>query len=176
MLVHEVYSLSTPVLVLNLDYQPVNICTVRRALTLVIKGKADTLEANRGTIRTCQKSFSKPSIIRLSHLVKRPYAKRKLTKREILLRDSHTCQYCGKKGRYLTMDHVKPRIQGGKQTWDNIVSACSNCNHKKAGRTPSQARMLLLKKPRAPYASPYYVLHGRTIFDEWKPFMSWETN
>lgn len=147
MLVHEVYSLSTPVLVLNLDYQPVNICTVRRALTLVIKGKADTLEANRGTIRTCQKSFSKPSIIRLSHLVKRPYAKRKLTKREILLRDSHTCQYCGKKGRCLTMDHVKPRIQGGKQTWDNIVSACSNCNHKKAGRTPSQARMLLLKKP-----------------------------
>jgi 5-methylcytosine-specific restriction endonuclease McrA len=107
-------------------------------------------------------------------MVKRPFVKRKLSKKEVLLRDRHTCQYCGQRNLELTMDHVRPRRQGGQQTWGNIVSACIPCNHRKAGRTPREAGMRLLKTPKAPYPSPYYVLHGRTILDEWKKFIPWE--
>ncbi len=125
-------------------------------------------------MRSATQVFDLPCIIRLVYMVKRPFVKRKLSKKEVLLRDRHTCQYCGLRNLELTMDHVRPRRLGGKQTWENIVSACIPCNHRKAGRTPYQAGMKLLKAPKAPYPSPYYVLHGRTILDEWKKFIPWE--
>ena len=166
--------LSAPVLVLNLDYQPINICNARRALLLMIKGKAEFLANGRGEAHSPREVFALPSVIRLAYLVKRPFSKRKLSKKEVLLRDRHTCQYCGKRTRVLTLDHVIPRRQRGIQSWENIVSACIPCNHRKAGRTPVQAGMTLLKRPRAPYPSPYYVLHDRPILEEWRPFIPWE--
>ena len=166
--------LSSPVLVLNLNYEPINVCKARRALLLIFRGKAELLENGRGQVRSATQVFDLPCIIRLVYMVKRPFVKRKLSKKEVLLRDRHTCQYCGQRNIELTMDHVRPRRQGGKQTWENIVSACIPCNHRKAGRTPHQAGMKLLKIPKAPYPSPYYVLHGRTILDEWKKFIPWE--
>ena len=166
--------LSSPVLVLNLNYEPINICNARRALLLLFRGKAESLENGRGQIRSAREVFDLPSIIRLVYMVKKPFVKRKLSKKEVFLRDRHTCQYCGERNKVLTLDHVRPRRQGGQQTWENIVSACIPCNHNKAGRTPREAGMSLLKLPKAPYPSPYYVLYGRTILEEWKKFVPWE--
>ena len=166
--------LSSPVLVLNLDYVPINVCTVRRAILLLEKDKAELLENGRGEIRSATSSHTIPSVIRLAYLVRRPFAKRKLSKREIFLRDRHTCQYCGGKVKDLTLDHVVPRRQSGGHSWENIVAACGTCNRRKAGRTPAEAGMVLLRQPKAPYPNPYYILHHRTIQEEWRQYIPWE--
>jgi 5-methylcytosine-specific restriction endonuclease McrA len=162
-----------PVLVLNLNYVPVNVCTVRRAVVLVVKGKAEMLENHRGELHTVSDVIPAPSIIRLAYMVKRPYLPRKLSKKEVFLRDRFTCQYCGKKVQDLTLDHVIPRRQNGPHTWENVVTACSRCNLHKAGRTPSEAKMRLNKTPRAPDPNPYLILQNRTILDEWKLYIPW---
>ena len=165
--------LHAPVLVLNLNYVPINICTGRRAVVLVGKGKAELLENHRGEIRTVTSVVDVPSIIRLVYLVKKPFLPRKLSKKEVFLRDRFTCQYCGKKTQDLTLDHVVPRRQHGSHTWENVVAACTWCNLHKAGRTPVEARMVLHKEPRAPDPNPYLILQNRTILDEWLPYIPW---
>ena len=165
--------LSSSVLVLNLNYEPINVCNVRRAVVLLGKGKAELLENGRGEIHTRTLSMTIPSVIRLVYLVRRPFAKRKLSKKEIFLRDRHTCQYCGLRTHDLTLDHVIPRRQEGAHTWENVVSACIPCNRRKAGRTPAEASMMLMRRPKAPYPSPYYTLHNRTILEEWRKFIPW---
>ncbi len=166
-------TLTAPVLVLNLNYVPINVCNVRRAIVLVGKGKAELLENHRGEIRTVATVFQVPSIIRLAYLVKRPFAPRKLSKKEIFLRDQYTCQYCGKKTQELTLDHVVPRRQNGSHTWENVVAACSRCNLRKAGYTPEEARMKLNREPRAPQPNPYRMLQNRVILEEWRPYLPW---
>ena len=165
--------LSSSVLVLNLNYEPVNVCNVRRAVILLGKGKAELLENGRGEIHTPSLTFLVPSVIRLIYLVRRHFAQRKLTKKEIFLRDRYSCQYCGLQSRDLTLDHVTPRRQHGNHSWENIVGACIPCNRRKAGRTPAEAGMKLLRTPKAPYPSPYYILYHRTIMDEWRKFIPW---
>ena len=165
--------LSSPVLVLNLNYVPVNVCTARRAIVLVGKGKAELLENHRGEVHTVTAIFDVPSIIRLVYLVKRPYAPRKLSKKEIFLRDQYTCQYCKKKTQDLTLDHVIPRKQHGPHTWENVVAACPRCNLRKAGRTPAEASMKLLRDPKAPQPNPYRMLQNYTLLDEWRPYVPW---
>ena len=128
-----------PVLVLNLNYVPVNVCTVRRAIVLVTKGKAELLENHLGYLHTVSREIDAPSVIRLAYMVKRPFLPRKLSKKEVFLRDKFTCQYCGKKVHDLTLDHVIPRRQHGPHTWENVVTACNRCNLHKAGRTPAEA-------------------------------------
>ena len=162
-----------PVLVLNLNYVPINVCTVRRAIILVGKGKAELLENPRGQLRTVAAVFDAPSIIRLVYLVKRPFLPRKLSKKEVFLRDRFTCQYCGKKSQELTLDHVVPRRQNGSHAWNNIVAACSRCNLRKAGRTPAEASMKLVKEPRAPDPNPYLILQNRSILEAWRPYIPW---
>ena len=168
--------LTAPVLVLNLNYVPVNVCTVRRAIVLVAKGKAEMLEqrSDAVSIRTFSASLTAPSIIRLVYLVKRPFAPRRLSKKEVFLRDHYTCQYCGQRSHNLTLDHVVPRRQRGPHTWDNVVAACSRCNLHKAGRTPDEANMKLRRTPTAPQPNPYRILENRTIRDEWRPFIPWQ--
>ena len=167
--------LSSPVLVLNLNYEPINVCNVRRAVILLGKGKAELLENGRGEIHAAAMTMTIPSVIRLVYLVRRPFVQRKLSKKEIFMRDRYTCQYCAQQTRELTLDHVKPRRQEGDHTWENIVSACIPCNRKKAGHTPAEAGMALLRRPKAPYPNPYYVLHNRTILEEWYKFIPWVT-
>ena len=162
-----------PVLVLNLNYVPLNICNVRRAVILVGKGKAELLENHRGQLRTVSSLVDVPSIIRLVYLVKKPFLPRKLSKKEVFLRDKFTCQYCGKKVPDLTLDHVVPRRQHGSHTWENVVAACNRCNLRKAGRTPTEANMLLKTVPRAPDPNPYLILQNRTLLDEWLPYVPW---
>ena len=165
--------LGSPVLVLNLNYVPINVSTVRRAIILLSKGKAELLENHQGEVRTITTTVEAPSIIRLIYLVKRPFAPRKLSKKEIFLRDRYTCQYCGKKNHELTLDHVVPRRQKGAHTWENVVAACSRCNLRKAGRTPEEANMRLKTEPRVPQPNPYRILQNRTILDEWRPYLPW---
>ena len=169
--------LTAPVLVLNLNYVPVNVCTVRRAIVLVAKGKAELLEnrQDEARVRTFKTSLDAPSIIRLVYLVKRPFAPRRLSKKEVFLRDHYTCQYCGKRSQQLTLDHVVPRRQHGPHTWDNVVAACGRCNLDKAGRTPEEANMKLRRVPTAPQPNPYRILENRTILDEWRQYIPWQT-
>ncbi|MEC8857318.1 MAG: HNH endonuclease [Chloroflexota bacterium] len=162
-----------PVLVLNLNYVPVNVCTVRRAIVLVTKGTAELLENHQGHLHTVSQKIDAPSVIRLAYMVKRPFLPRKLSKKEVFLRDKFACQYCGKKVHDLTLDHVIPRRQHGAHTWENVVTACNRCNLHKAGRTPAEAKMRLGKIPRAPDPNPYLILQNRVILDEWEIYIPW---
>jgi 5-methylcytosine-specific restriction endonuclease McrA len=164
--------INSPVLVLNQNYEPINVARVRRAVVLVMLGKAETLENGSGVICTATETVHIPSVIRLLNLVKRPRHEKRLTRREVFRRDQQTCQYCGKETKSLTLDHVVPRHRGGKHVWDNVVSACFQCNNRKAGRTPPEAGMNLIKKPSAPYSSGYYVsIEYMQRHDGWKKFL-----
>ena len=162
-----------PVLMLNLNYVQVNVCTVRRAIVLLTKGKAELLENHAGQLHTVSRLIDAPSVIRLSYMVKRPFLPRKLSKKEVFLRDKFTCQYCGKKVHDLTLDHVIPRRQQGAHTWENVVTACNRCNLYKAGRTPAEAKRRLGSIPRAPDPNPYLILQNRTILEEWEIYIPW---
>jgi len=91
----------------------------------------------------------------------------------VIIRDRHTCQYCGKKSGRLTLDHVVPRSRGGEHSWTNIVSACDRCNHRKAGRTPREANMLLPRDPAPPRPNPYAFFHAGRIQDQWRAYLPW---
>lgn len=168
--------MTSPVLVLNQNYEPLNVCNTRRALTLVDGGKAEVLEHAEGLLRSPSRSFARPSVIRLVYLIKRPRPRVRLTRREVFIRDNYTCQYCGVKTRDLTLDHVIPRHRGGRHSWDNLVSACRACNHKKGGKTPEEAHMRLRRQPFEPKANAYY-LFGQYLdgYEEWQKFIpEWE--
>jgi 5-methylcytosine-specific restriction endonuclease McrA len=164
--------LSAPVLVLNRNYQPIHVCNVKRAVTMLVVGKAEVVEDGRGVVRTPCTVYPCPSVIRLAYMVPCPRPRVRLGKREILRRDHYTCQYCGQKFRRLTMDHVVPRHLGGGHNWENLVSACPACNLRKGGRTPREAGMSLLRRPREPYATADY-LFGRYVShnQEWRKFI-----
>lgn len=160
------------VLLLNQNYEPLNVCPARRAIVLVDKGKAEMLENGAGYVHTETRVFSLPSVIRLMYHVRRPIPTRRLSRREAFLRDRYRCQYCGKESRDLTIDHVVPRVRGGKHEWENVVAACSHCNHKKAGRTPAEAGMSLLSQPRVPVMTPYTLfLPYLEVRAEWRKFV-----
>lgn len=164
------------VLVLNQNYEPLNVCNARRAVVLVDRGKAEVLEHRVGALHSPSRTLAIPSVIRLIYLIRRPRPQRRLSRREIFQRDKFTCQYCGREGRDLTIDHVFPRHRGGPHVWENLVSACKTCNHSKAGRTPEEARMKLLSEPRPPSqgGSPF-VYQYLTVQQEWLKFIpEWE--
>jgi 5-methylcytosine-specific restriction endonuclease McrA len=167
---------NSPVLVLNQNYEPLNVCNARRAFVLVDRGKADVLEHHDGLLRSPSHCFSLPSVIRLIYLIRRPRPQIRLTRKEIFSRDHYTCQYCGRHGHDLTLDHVIPRNKGGAHTWDNLVSACKPCNHHKAGKMPSETRMRLLHQPKRPPATAYYLFYDHLERQvEWQKFIpGWE--
>ncbi|MEW6178601.1 MAG: HNH endonuclease [Chloroflexota bacterium] len=160
------------VLVLNANFEPINVCDLRRAVGLILTHKASMVMNGRGEIHTAGAVFPRPSIIRLQHMVHRPRPKVKLTRREIFRRDNYTCQYCGKRSGEMTVDHVIPRHLGGQHTWTNVVTACPLCNHRKGGRTLAEAGMQLLRQPGEPPASALYIF-GRHLneYTEWEPFL-----
>lgn len=161
-----------PVLVLNANYEPLNICTTKRALGLMMMGKASLLENGRGFVHTPSQAFPRPSVVRLSYMVHRPHPRVKLNKREIFRRDEYTCQYCGKRTTNLTIDHVVPRHRGGRHSWENLVASCPACNRRKGGRTPLEAGMGLLKRPQEPPPSAEYIFgHLLDQFSEWETYL-----
>ena len=164
--------LNEPVLILNVNYEPLHVCNTKRALSLVFQGKAEILLNGRGTIRSASAFFDIPSVIKLGYMVKRPRLQVSLTKREILRRDEYTCQYCGRRMTVLTIDHVIPRRLGGQHLWTNVVAACSPCNRRKGGKTPENANMQLRRPPLRPSDSAYYRFgHHLVSHEEWEQFI-----
>lgn len=164
--------MNEPVLVLNLNFEPLNVCTLKRAMGLIVMGKAEVLRNGRGYVRTPSRALPRPSVIRLSHLIYRPHPRVKLVKKEILRRDGYRCQYCGRRLSRLTVDHVIPRRLGGKHRWDNVVSACPSCNRKKGGKSPAAASMQLLRRPREPAPKALYI-YGSYLDEneDWRQFL-----
>ena len=145
--------MSYSVLVLNRSYEPLGHTSWQRAITLVCLGKVETLEEYEAVVRSPHTEIKVPAVIRLTHdSYIRPINGTKFNRENIFARDGYVCQYCTEKfsKRELTFDHIVPIAQGGRKTWENIVTSCKPCNAKKKDRTPEQARMRLLKKPRKP--------------------------
>lgn len=160
-------------LVLNQNYEPLNVCSVRRAFVLVFRGKAEVLEDGDEPIVGASSDYTTPSVIRLCYYVNRPRPRPRLTRREVFARDHERCQYCGRRGGDLTLDHVVPRGRGGAHVWENLVTACHACNHRKGGRTPQEARMDLLTEPRRPSTHPAVMFAPYLErYREWSPFVT----
>jgi 5-methylcytosine-specific restriction endonuclease McrA len=160
------------VLVLNANFEPINVCNTRRAIGLILSGKAALVANGRGYIHTISENYPRPSVIRLENMVHRARPRIKLSRREVFRRDGFTCQYCGKRAADLTIDHVLPRHLGGLHVWTNVVTACATCNHKKGGRRLDEAHMVLPHLPKEPPSSPHYIF-GRHLADnnEWEPYI-----
>ena len=166
--------INLPVLVLNQGYEPLTVCRARRAVVLIYQGKAEMLENGVGFMHSVSENFAIPSIIRVGYLIKRPRRQRKLTRYEVFNRDKYTCQYCGRQTRQLTLDHVIPRYRGGQHTWENVVGACMPCNRHKAGSTPKEAGMKLMRAPISPTDNPYFNIpyHYLQTQHEWQKYLS----
>jgi 5-methylcytosine-specific restriction endonuclease McrA len=146
----QVSPMQRPVLVLNASYEPINICAARRALVLVLKGVATAEEHNSNTLHAARISMPMPSVIRLLEYRRIPHQTRALSRKNILLRDRNTCQYCGivLPSSELTLDHVLPRSRGGASTWENLVAACHDCNRRKGNMLLPETDMKLMREPR----------------------------
>jgi 5-methylcytosine-specific restriction endonuclease McrA len=168
-----VVALGQRVLVLNASYEPLQLISVRRAVILLLQEKAELVEAAQQQLRARAFSLDVPLVIRLMRYIKIPRRlKLPCSRRGIFARDRETCQYCGAQpGRqHLTMDHVVPRSQGGLTTWENVVTACRECNHKKGGRTPEQANMLLMVTPRQPQYVAFALMGELERHDVWRKY------
>ncbi len=139
-----------PVLVLNASYEPINVCAARRALVLVLKGVASAEETSTHHVRSSRSVFCLPSVIRLLEYRRIPHQARALSRKNILMRDRYTCQYCHRTlpSGELTLDHVIPRSRAGETSWENLVACCHRCNNRKGSRTPEEAGFKLLRQPR----------------------------
>ncbi len=164
--------LTAPVLVLNANYAPLNVCTTKRAIVLMLSEKASLLENGRGFIRSVNMNYPAPSVIRLGMMIKKPRTSVKLSKSEVFRRDHYLCQYCGQKTDELTIDHIIPRSKGGSHSWNNLITACPKCNIKKGGRTAKEANMKLLSIPKTPSASAIYMF-GKFLNNNntWLPYI-----
>jgi len=143
------------VLVLNQNYEPLNICAWQRAVSLIYVGKALMLEHDSRVLHSPSVTIPMPSVIRIARQIKRPLPEVKLSRQSLMARDRYTCQYCGKKSKHLTVDHVIPRERGGRHDWDNLVACCMACNNRKRNRTPREADMSLIRQPSRPRFIPY---------------------
>ena len=158
---------------LNASYEPINVCTVRRAAVLVLKDRAEILETGEWALRGESFTLPRPIVIRLKTYVRIPRDahRRKITRRAVFARDRWTCQYCGREQGNLTVDHVIPRSKGGGSDWENIVASCAPCNRRKGDRLPHQINMHPRVKPRTPNAHIFIQLASPTIPATWKQYL-----
>lgn len=157
---------------LNAGYEPLNVCSVRRAHVLVWKGKAEVVERSSEPLRSAAGSFVRPLVIRLLQYVRVPRAvKRRISRRVLFARDGWRCAYCGQTAGRLTLDHVVPRSRGGDSTWENVVTACAPCNLRKGDRLPHEARMTLHRTPRAPAPVLFIRLALHRVPELWAPYL-----
>ena len=183
--------LNTSVLVLNRLYQPVHVTSVRRAFSLLYQGIAKAIDdqyklyefsdwaalsaSEHDSVATVNKRIRVPRVLVLSAYEHLPKGRVRFSRLNIYARDADTCQYCGRKlaRSELNLDHIIPRSQGGKTSWENVVCSCVPCNLKKGGRTPEQANMRLLKKPLRPRWTPFFRGSAKRItYREWLPFLT----
>ena len=162
--------INNPVLILNVDYSPLGVCIAKRAIVLIFSNKAETVIHSNKSINTINSTYSIPSVIKTLNYIKRPYGK-KISRLGIFARDNFTCQYCGNKQKTLTIDHIIPKSRNGPHSWDNVAAACMDCNHKKAGRTPSEAHMTLKKKPNIPNLNTHILKYSNKTQNSWNQFL-----
>ena len=160
------------VLVLNASYEPLNVCTVRRAVVLVLKEKAELVEKSERAVRAESVTLPHPVVIRLVSYVRIPrdQRRRRITRRAVFARDSWTCQYCGTTS-HLTVDHVIPRSRGGPSDWENIVTSCAPCNRRKGSRTTVETGMHPRRKPRAPGPTIFIRVAAPVVPTAWKQYL-----
>ena len=161
------------VLVLNASYEPLNVCTVRRALVLILKEKAEVLERGDDVLRSETMRIDRPEVIRLISFVRVPrdIHRRRITRKAVLARDGWTCQYCGSNRHGLTVDHVIPRSRGGESVWENIVASCAPCNRKKGNRLPQEIRMHPRRHPRPPGPTVFIRIAAPRTPEAWEPYL-----
>jgi 5-methylcytosine-specific restriction endonuclease McrA len=159
------------VLVLNASYEPLNVCTVRRALVLLLKEKAEVLGDD--VLRSETMRLDRPEVIRLISFVRVPrdIHRRRITRKAVLARDGWTCQYCGSDKPTLTVDHVIPRSRGGESIWENIVASCAPCNRKKGNRLPHEIRMHPKRNPRPPGPTVFIRIAAPRTPAAWEPYL-----
>ena len=161
------------VLVLNATYEPLHVCSVRRAAVLILKAKAEMLEHGDRALHSERMALDRPVVIRLVTYVRVPrdVHRRKITRKAVLARDAWTCQYCGSERGGLTVDHVIPRSRGGEHSWENVVAACSRCNTHKRDRLLHETSMRLLHPPRTPKMTTWFLLADRSVPEHWAPYL-----
>jgi 5-methylcytosine-specific restriction endonuclease McrA len=165
-------------LLLNASFEPLKIISWQKAITLLFAGKVEVIEEYSREIHSVTFSIKLPSILRLLKYVKvKKHRMVKFSRANIYARDKYTCQYCGSAHRTeeLTFDHVIPVSRGGTKNWDNIVTACIDCNRKKGGRTPYEAGMRLVQKPTEPRWVPALNLTFvfKNVPDSWRDYLYW---
>ena len=157
---------------LNASYEPLNVCSVRRAHVLVFKGKAEVIEELQQPLRSATDTYPWPHVIRLLTYVRVPrMVQRKISRRALFARDGWRCVYCGDSGGRLTLDHVVPRSRGGDSVWENVVTSCAPCNLRKGDRLPEESSMKLHVPPRPPAPVLFIRLAAPTIPTGWQPYL-----
>jgi 5-methylcytosine-specific restriction endonuclease McrA len=160
------------VLVLNASFEPLNVCSVRRAHVLLYKRKAELLEAIERPLRSATASHPWPLVIRLLDYVRVPRStSRKISRRALFARDGWRCVYCGTAAGRMTLDHVVPRSRGGESVWDNVVTACAPCNLRKGDRSLEVTGMSMRTKPRPPQPVLFIRLAAPSVPQSWKPYL-----
>jgi 5-methylcytosine-specific restriction endonuclease McrA len=159
------------VLILNQNYEPLSVCSVRRALLLIFGGKAHPVEMRTEAVRSVSSAFTVPSVVRLVRYIHAPVRRVVLSKRNILKRDNYQCQYCGSSSDRLTLDHVVPRKSGGQSTWENLVCACVTCNNKKGENRPEQVGLQLRTRPKRPNNISFIRNFIGVSDHRWKPYL-----
>ncbi len=165
--------MGTRVLVLNASYEPINVCTIRRATVLLLKSRAELIERGEGVLHSERLEVERPCVIRLMRYVRIPrdVHRRKITRKAVLARDAYTCQYCGSEAGGLTVDHVIPRSRGGGSEWENIVASCAPCNRKKGNRLPREISMHPARRPTAPGPTVFIRIASPRIPLAWEPYL-----
>ena len=165
-------SLANRVLVLNQSYEPISVCSAKKAFLLIFLLKADLVaEREDRVLRSVNATYPYPSVIRLSSYIRVRFKNVELSRRNILRRDNNQCQYCGKITTPLTLDHIIPRSRGGMDTWDNLVTACIRCNNRKGNQTPEEAGIKLAKQPRKPHHVIFLKNFMGKVDEAWKPYL-----
>jgi len=165
-------------LLLNSTYEPLQVISWQRAVTMVYLGKVEVVSSYKRVLRAVSWSVLAPAVVRLVRFVRRCRGRVAFSRRNVLLRDEYRCQYCGQRfaPTELTCDHVVPRSLGGRSTWENLVTACIACNRKKGSRTPEQAHMFPARPPRRPESLPplAFKLGSRSPPEPWREFLAWQ--
>ncbi|MCU1448122.1 MAG: endonuclease [Acidimicrobiales bacterium] len=157
-------------LVLNATFEPLSVVSVRRAVVLVLKEKAEVLHATDQELHSERAAFAVPSVIRLTYFVKVPFrARAALNRRAVFARDGHRCQYCGASAE--NIDHVVPRSRGGEHVWENVVAACRPCNTKKEDRFLHEVGLALRRQPAAPKELTWIIVAVGTVHPHWEPYL-----
>ncbi len=165
--------MSKQVLVLNAGYEPLSLVSVRRAVVLLLREKAELLEATQQMLYSTNHSIPEPLVIRLVHYVRLPHRRVPPTRGAVMLRDAFTCQYCADKpGQlHLTVDHVIPRSRGGQHHWTNLVTACKRCNQRKGSHLPEETEMTLVRRPFEPSYVALVLLSNPVAAARWERLM-----